>query len=1516
MAGRFPGANDVDELWRNLRNGVESISFFAPEGRDWTPPEGGFYRVPAHGMLDGADRFDAAFFGCSPREAEMMDPQHRLFLECSWEALENAGYVPERYAGAVGVFGGASKSDYLALLSASGLLLDPARSQLASLGNDRDNLTLRVSYKLNLEGPSLSVQTTCSTSLVAVHLACQSLLAGECGMALAGGVSVGDNSDAGYFYRPGDVLSPDGHCRAFDARAAGSVDADGVAIVVLKRLADALADGDHVHAVIRGSGINNDGAGKVGFMAPRMASQSRLIRTVLDRAGVPAETVTYVEAHGTATAMGDPIEVAALTAAFRETTGRVGFCALGSLKTNIGHVNSASGAAGLIKAALALEHRQIPPTLHYETPNPEIDFAGSPFFVNTRLQDWEPPEGTPRRAAVNSFGVGGTNAHVVLEEAPPPVSAPEDGSAWRLLALSARGETALDVATARLALHLERHPALPLADVAFTLQAGRRAFDHRRIVLCRDLDEAVASLGLLDPGRTATALASSRAAAVFLFPGQGAQSAGAGAGLYAAEPVFREEIDRCAELLGPHLGRGVHDIREVLFQATTSTGPGEIDRTELTQPALFALEWALARTWMAWGVTPQAMLGHSLGEYVAAALAGVFSLPDALALVAARGRLIQSLPGGAMLAVPLPPAELESLLDGGLSLAAVNGPSRSVLSGPEEEIAALQDRLARRGVAGRRLAVSHAFHSAMMDPILPAFAAELGRVELRPPAIPFLSNLTGRWIQPAEATDPDYWVRHLRGTVRFADAMTELLEDPARVYLEAGPGRSLSNAARQARAGAAPVTALPALPQPGETVLPEPAHALLTLGRLWTAGVEVDWTALHSNPRERRPRRVPLPTYPFERKRFWVEIPEERAAAPEPRRSEDPADWFYVPFWRPSLPSAAADGPAGPRLLFLDAHGLGRRLERRLLESGTEVIAVEPGPEFARAGERSYTLRPGRAEDYDALVADLSSRGLFPAEAVHLWNVGSPETVGAGLAPAREGTSPSPTLDFLREAEVLAFHSPMLLAQALASGASRRVRVVLVSTGLHAVAGREEVRPEKALLLGPCRVMPQRFPGLACRSVDVELPASGGEEELAGLLRAELASGGDEGVVAYRGRQRWVQDFSPQRLEIAGPANRFREGGVYVVAGGMGGIGSTLVTLLWERCRARLVVIGRSVPSTPEERERWIETHPEDDPQSRRLRRLRSLEARGAEILALAADVTDPDALREVRRQAEARFGEVHGILHAAGVPGGAMIDWSRPEAAADAFSAKVRGTLALAEAFRGAPLDFFVLCSSLSGLLGGIGQVGYAASNAFLDAFAWSRSGDPRTLTTAIDWDLWREVGFEAEAQGQHRNRRRSSGGLTSRQGAEAFQRILGYGFPQVAVAQIDLRELMAASRDWETSGFQARRESGGGAAAAGGQARDTRDARDGRDGSDVEGGEGVEGAIAAIWRELLGVREVGPADNFFALGGDSLIALGLTARLHDRFRVELSPTHIYDAATLGEMAGLVRRQLNPVTT
>lgn len=879
MAGRFPGAADLDEFWRNLRDGVESVTCFTDEealaaGISGETLAAGRY-VNAAPVLDGIELFDASFFGYTPREAEIMDPQHRLFLECAWQALENAGYDSERCRGEIGVFAGVSLSSYLMNIYANRKLLGLVSRFQIMIGNDKDHLPLRVSYKLNLKGPSLNVQTSCSTSLTTVHLACQSLLNGECDIALAGGASVKVPQRTGYLYQEGGINSPDGRCRPFDAAAQGTMGGSGVGVVVLKRLSDALADHDQILAVIKGSAVNNDGSLKVGYTAPSIEGQSQVIAEALSIAGVEAESVTYVEAHGTATPLGDPVEIAALTRAFRATTDKRNFCAIGSVKSNIGHLDAAAGVAGLIKTVLALHNRMIPPSLNFEQPNPKIDFAASPFYVNAALSEWATGD-APRRAGVSSFGIGGTNVHVVLEEAPRREAAGHSRPA-QLLLLSAKTESALDAATANLAAHLRREPTSSLADVAYTLQVGRRAFAHRRAIVCRDTEDALQVMTARDPARfLTTELQRPRPrSVVFMFPGQGAQHVEMGAGLYRHEATFRAEVDRCAELLQPQLGL---DLRSVIAPGADAgaEAAARLAQTNLTQPAVFVVEYALARLWMERGVKPAAMIGHSVGEYVAACLAGVFTLETALTLVALRGRLMHALPAGAMLAVALGEREVEPLLGGGLSLAAVNGERACVLAGAEVVINELAARLERGGVPCRRLQTSHAFHSEMMDAALAPFAAEVRRVKLQPPQLPYVSNVTGRWINATEATDADYWARHMRQTVRFADGLTELLAEPDHVLLEVGPGQTLSALAQRHPAKGSGHVVLSSLQRPRAGRSDE-EDLLKALGQLWLAGVEVNWNGFYA--RERR-RRLALPTYPFERQRHWVDYPSVMNATP------------------------------------------------------------------------------------------------------------------------------------------------------------------------------------------------------------------------------------------------------------------------------------------------------------------------------------------------------------------------------------------------------------------------------------------------------------------------------------------------------------------------------------------------------------------------------------------------------------------------------------------------------------
>ncbi|MFG3685125.1 amino acid adenylation domain-containing protein [Micromonospora sp. NPDC047740] len=877
MACRFPGARSLDEYWHNIRTGVESVQEFTVEemladGADPTRLDDPAY-VRAGTYLPGIDQFDAAFFGITPREAQTLDPQHRLLLECAWHALEHAGYDPSGHPGRIGLFAGSGRSSYLLdHLSSHPELMSALGEHQLSLGNDKDFLLSRVAYKLDLTGPAVTVATACSTSLVAVHLGRQSLLTGESDLVLAGGVSIFPAQRRGYLYHDGGIYSPDGHCRPFSADARGSIESSGVGIVALKRLEDAVADNDTVYAVIRGSAINNDGARRTGYTAPAVDGQVEVISSALATAGVDPRSLSYVEAHGTGTSLGDPIEVTALTEAFRAGTDDRGFCALGSVKANIGHTDAAAGVAGLIKTVMALYRRTLPPTINVSRPNPAIDFASSPFYLNDTARPW--PGDGPRRAGVSSFGMGGTNAHVVLEEPPatPPAGPPETPAAGpQLLVVSARTTESLDRQTGQVRDWLDAHPAVDLADVAANL-GRRQSMSQRRFLVAADRADALAALD--SPQRQFTGVhAGGRRPLVFAFPGHGAQHVAMGAGLYRAEPTYRAVVDECAELLRDDLRL---DLRTLLYPAPDAPEQAErlLAQPRLIQPALFVTEYALARALLARGVTRDLMVGHSLGEYVAACLAGVFSLADALRLVAARGELVERTPAGAMLAVSLPETAVAGLLDDRVSLAAVNAPELCVLSGAPEAIGQLRLRLTADGIDCRPLRVTRGYHSALLDPVLDEFADHARRVTYAEPEHPYLANLTGGPVTPGQVTDPGYWVRHLREPVRFAESAALLAEQDV-VLAELGPGHALGGLARLA--GLKPGQVVAAMRHPRSDA-DDVTTMLDAVGRMWLASVPVDWSRFHG-PR----RRLALPGYPFERHRHWVDaVPRTIAADPAP----------------------------------------------------------------------------------------------------------------------------------------------------------------------------------------------------------------------------------------------------------------------------------------------------------------------------------------------------------------------------------------------------------------------------------------------------------------------------------------------------------------------------------------------------------------------------------------------------------------------------------------------------------
>ena len=1290
MAGRFPGARNVDEYWQNLRAGVESIERLSEDELRAAGEDPALLADPAYvracPLLADIDKFDARFFGFSPRDAAITDPQHRIFLEVAWQALENAGYDPERVPGPVGVYAACGMNAYMMfhLAPNAEVMRTIGEWLVRHTGNDMNFLATRVSYEMNLRGPSMNVQTACSSSLTAVHLAVQSLLALECDMALCGGTTINLPHGRGYLYKPGEILSPDGHCRPFAADSQGTVFGSGAGAVILKRLSDAVAQGDTVLAVIKASAINNDGNDKVGYLAPSVSGQAAVVSEALALGDIEPDSVSYIEAHGTGTMMGDPIEVAALCEAFRVKTQQRGFCRIGSVKSNIGHLGEAAGIASLIKVICALRANEIPPTLHCARPNPLIDFAASPFVVADTLVPWTAPL---KRAGITGLGAGGTNAHLIVEEA-PAIAALTGRDREHLFLLSAKSPSALAAQSALLAEHLSAHLEQSLDDIAHTLRAGRKPFVHRRAVAARTREEASAAL------RVSAGEVSEARSVVFVFPGGGAQYAGMGRDLYRDEPAYREALDQSLALMAPEL-RSV--VRQLLLEpADFAADTARLEAPELALPALFATELALAKLFMSWGMHPSALIGHSAGEYVAAHLAGVLTHRDALTLVTVRGQLFARTPAGAMLAVPLGEVELSPLLGAELSLAAVNGAQSTVAAGPVAAIAELEATLRAAGLEPQRVHIKVAAHSAMLDPILAEFESVCSAMTFSAPRIPLAANLTGRW---ADACDARYWVRHLRDTVRFADGL-ELLKGQPRVLVEIGPGRTLS-------AMAGKHTGFPAAPtmrHPQERAS-DTNFALRAFGRVWALGAPLDLDARDAH--ETRAR-VPLPQYPFEGERFWIERGSVQTATEPLRKRMDLSTWFAAPVWHaaPVVPLASA---AQTWLVFCDDAALTRALPGRVLQ-------VRAGAAFAQRGD-VFTVQPGERGDYDRLFAALPEL----TQIIHAWGVCAP-------LPERK------RILWLHDAQARLYTSLLCLAQVLGQREAAST-LTIVSTHAQRVFG-ETLAPEKALLFGPARVIAHEYPHVTVRSVDLE----DGREQAA-TLSAELAH--HEAIVAYRGGERFLQTVAPSPLAPAPP--NWLQDGTYLITGGLGGIGLVLAKHMAASARVKLVLIGRQgLPADPDA---WLRDHPPEDATSQRIVAVRGLEAAGAEVMVAAANVTDLVALRRVVAQARARFGPMTGAIHAAGTLHDELIAFRTPADPSAVIDTKLRGALALDAVLGDEARELFVLCSSVSARLGLPGQIDYTAANAALDALAQALR--PRRRAISIAWSAWQEVGMAAALPG-----------------------------------------------------------------------------------------------------------------------------------------------------------------------
>ncbi|MBB3891584.1 amino acid adenylation domain-containing protein [Phenylobacterium haematophilum] len=1289
-AGRFPAARNVEEFWamlRDARNAAQRLTDAELLARGVSRQQladPNYVRVA--NVLPDMECFDAGFFGFSPREASILDPQHRHFLECGWEAFEDAGYVPEKFDGRIGVFAGSGMQAYLPfnLLSNPDLVEEIGLFLLRHTGNDKDFLTTRLSYLLNLTGPSVAVQTACSTSLVAVHTAISSLLNMECDMALAGGVTIELPHRVGYRYSEGEILSPDGLCRAFDDDSKGTVFGSGAALVVLRRYEDAVADGDDIKAVILASAVNNDGSGKASYLAPSVDGQAEAAAEALALSGVSPGDISYIETHGTGTPIGDPIELAAL----QEVYGAAPKAAIGigSVKTNIGHLDTAAGAASLIKVVEAMRHRTLPASLNFSTPNSRFDFDGSPFRVVAQGGAWEP--GGPLRAAVNSLGVGGTNAHVILEEAPRRAAQADDG-AWKLFSFSARTRADLDRTRERWAAWLDGE--VPnLRDVAFTLREGRRAFGERFTVAARNAQELQAAVSARSSAyRQQGSAGDSAPRIVFLFPGGGAQYPGAGAGMLAAFPVFGEAVRACFAALP---ATAPADLYDVMFRRDRddAEAKAKLERSSYAIPALFILEYAYTQLWLSWGVKPDVVLAHSVGEYAGAVAAGTMQLADALKLVALRGKVMDAAPAGAMTSVPLSLERVQPHLGDRLDIAAVNTPETTVVSGQVADIERLEADLAKAGVEARRIHIEVAAHSRQLDGQLEPFRAGFEGVAFERPTVPMASSMRGGWAKDEDLSSAEYWVQHLRNTVRFADAARTVLAGEPSIVIEVGPGQTLGPLLEACDVPVPPRAVLYSSPRPRDAT-DEVGVALAALGGVWANGAEVDWSlAVPAGG-----ARVSLPTYAFAKDRHWVEpgrgaARETAEEAPELVRRPDIPEWFEELGWSEQARGGRPPSLDGDWLVFAGADPLSEAVLERLGAAGAGLATVRAGAAFGRSGE-AFTLRPQAQDDFEALSNALPSP---PSRILYLW----------GLDPA------------LADA---AFSGAYLLARLLQQAdLEQATHLTFVAQGAASVAGEPLVNPQAAALLGPVRVAPREIPGLSSVLVDV------GEGAGLDALLAEAAAPGDSDHVALRAG-RFVR--SRKAAPVVKPRDlpqRLRKNGVYLITGGTGGIGREMVRWLAEKAQARLIVLSR---------------HAEEDASVRA-----EIEALGGEVIFVPVDLTDPEATTRALESAAERFGAPNGVVHAAGVLDDAPLALQPLAAALAVMEPKLIGARTLDRLYPDGSLDFFAVVSSTSVLLGGAGQTSYAGANAALEAIAASRKDG-----FSIAWGAWRDTGMAARAYG-----------------------------------------------------------------------------------------------------------------------------------------------------------------------
>jgi acyl transferase domain-containing protein/NAD(P)-dependent dehydrogenase (short-subunit alcohol dehydrogenase family)/acyl carrier protein len=1476
MSGKFPGSSDHRSYWNNLRDGRELIRHFTDEElKNWGVPESHLrneFYVKSFGMMDDKDCFDHNFFGYSPDEAAFMDPQTRMLHEHCWSALEDAGYTSVIEKQKISLFAGAARNDNWKVYTfnrADEAALDPFYKDMIT---SHTFISTLVAYKLNLRGSSFFVDTACSTSLSAVHLACRSLLFGDARIALAGAVTAFSHKPKGYFYQEGMIYSADGHCRAFDKDAGGTVGSEGVGVVVLKKLSEAIKDRDNIYCIIRGTAANNDGNQKVGYTAPSVKGQSDCIKMAHKVAGVDPRSISYIEAHGTATSLGDPVELRALNEAFA-ISGRENTCAIGAVKSNIGHPDTAAGVAGLMKVALSLQHRQLPPSLHFETANPEIDFAGGPFYVNTTLKEWEGPGDFPLRAGVSSFGIGGTNVHAVLEEA--PIAEPGDkGRHYKILTLSARTANAAAGYIARLKHFLETEDNVDLADMAYTLQAGRRHFEYRKSLVYRDKDELVNMLngdGLLNQ---LIRSGERQQQVVFMFSGAGSQYVNMGKGLYESVPLFREEMDKGFALLEKMTGV---NYRSIIYPS--SPEDTSINVMLHTQPVIFLFGHTLARLLMSWGITPQFMIGHSIGEYIAACLSGVFSYEDAMKLVVARGQLMNDMPRGSMLSVYMNEADAQHYVNDSITIAAVNGPEQVVFSGGVAAIDELVRELEGQDISSTRLYASHAGHSYMIDGIVPAYMKVLETVQRNAPAIPFVSNLTGNMISTGEATSVAYWLQHMRQTVRFSEGISSLLAYKKElVFIEIGGGHSLTTLVRQHQSEKVKALAFNLIRHPKDAVDDE-KYMAENIGKLWEQGISINWNLYYGQEKRRR---ISLPTYAFEPYRHPAMVDPLEKGLPQAFQAVAGANggslnaWLYYPVWKTAVPQGIAHkGHERTYLFFSQCDELDRYIHS-FLEEDCKVIEVGVGSAYEKQADDRYVIDPAIQDHYDRLFEEIGREAMAGADIIYAW--------GRGAAPQPPDlTAGSPVMDRLY------FGLVKIIKMLLRQDAIRDKRITVLTSALHKVIGNERICYSQSLLLGLVNTLPQEHPVL-CGNIDLDAEEAPRAAAFQAAHEIRHFSGEDR-IVALRYGQRWIQDYQRNTRPLPAESSVIRKGGTYVVTGGLGNVGYILAEYLLKTYDVKLAITGRTKisgatghrgPAAGKAYERW--------------QRLKGI---SENVMYLSADVSDAAAFRQAVAEVQQKFGPVNGVVHAAGnvdIDHFELIEDITPRHTMDMLAPKVQGIWNIYDTFQDAGPDFVWITSSLATVLAGLSYSAYASANLFMDHFVAAIS---RRLPG------WKCVGLAEMIFDENyaENPVKPRNALLPEEITALFEwSLLQRDCPLILETVEDLTLRIKRTYDVKRHALP----DGNIVANTGRKAE-----RPNISTAYVAPATPTEKKLSEMVEIFFGVSGIGMEDNFFELGGDSLKAMVLLKRIKKEFDTSIPIKDFFNSQHLRQIATEIDNRL-----